>query len=397
VRGLRAAVVGGESVRAGIEARIRERYGAREVVLVDSGTTALRLALAAAEARRPGRPAAIPAYGCFDLVTAAAGARVRQVFYDVEPSTLQPHGASLDDALALEPSAVVIVHLYGLPVEMEETSRRARSAGALVVEDAAQGTGGELEGKPLGSFGSLSVLSFGRGKGLTGGGGGALLAHDAEGVETLGSLEGIPSPGAGRPRGWGDLLGAAAQWALGRPGIYGLPASLPFLHLGETRYAAPGAVATASAGSLGVLSETWEPSWEEAAVRRRNARGLLETLGHRSGLSPVEPVGGAVPGYLRLPFLASEEAADVLRGRRARALGIMPGYPLPLPELGAAEPDSAGSRLPYPGAEELVRRLFTFPTHGRLDPTSLKRLAELVAGGPSWAGPAPHEDRRDLR
>jgi len=397
VRGVRAAALGGESARAEIEARIRERYGAREVVLVDSGTTALRLALSAAEARRPGRPVAMPAYGCFDLVTAAVGAGVPQVFYDVEPSTLQPHAASLDDALAEGPSAVVAVHLYGIPVEMEETSRRARSAGALLVEDAAQGTGGELHGTPLGSFGSLSVLSFGRGKGLTGGGGGALLAHDAEGVETLRSLEGIPDPEVGRPRGWGDLVGAAAQWALGRPGIYGLPASLPFLHLGETRYASPGAVAAASAASLGILSETWERCWEEAAVRRRNARRLLETLDRRSGFSLLEPIGGAVPGYLRLSLLASEAAARVLRGRRARALGIMPGYPLPLPELEAAEPDSAGSRLRYPGAEELVRRLFTFPTHSRLDPASLKRLEALVGGGPSWAGAATHEDHRELK
>ncbi|HKK09003.1 MAG TPA: DegT/DnrJ/EryC1/StrS family aminotransferase, partial [Gemmatimonadota bacterium] len=343
-RGLRAALAPAGGAAREVRARLQDRFDPIQTLLLDSGTSALTLALAGSGPR--GAPVALPAYACYDVVTAALGAGMRPVFYDLDPRTLGPRRASLEAALAEGPAAVVAVHLYGVPVDMGHIVRRARSAGALVIEDAAQGIGGELAGSPLGTHASLSVLSFGRGKGLTGGGGGVLMAHDSAGTGALARLE-TPPARETPPPGWRDLAAATAQWALGRPGAYGLPASVPFLHLGETRYRRPSPPGPASAASMAIVAAAWRASWQEAAVRRETAGRLLEALSPASGLLRVRPPDGAVPGYLRLPLLASSDVTNAaLDGPRARQLGIMPGYPRPLPRLDPVRAGAEGQAPP---------------------------------------------------
>src|SRR5207237_8893759 len=141
--------------------------------LTGSGTTALTAALIGVLKDRPGA-VALPAYGCYDLATAADGANAPVLLYDLDPHTLAPDLPQLRDALRQGASAVVVVHFYGHPVDLGEVKRLAAERGALVIEDAAQAAGAKLDGRPVGTQSSLAVLSFGRGKGLTGGSGGAL-------------------------------------------------------------------------------------------------------------------------------------------------------------------------------------------------------------------------------
>ena len=92
---------------------LRTRFAASDVLLTGRGTTALQLTLAAVRAFAPDRPIALPAYCCFDIATAADGADVQVVLYDLDPETLGPDGPSLRRALEREPSAVVAAHLFG--------------------------------------------------------------------------------------------------------------------------------------------------------------------------------------------------------------------------------------------------------------------------------------------
>src|SRR5690606_21063576 len=112
-----------------------------------------------------------------------AGVRVR--LYDVDPATLSPDLDSLAAAIARGVDSIVVAHLYGFPVNMRGVLKLAMAAGIPVIEDAAQGAGGTLDDRLLGSFGALSVLSFGRGKGTTGGNGGALLLRDSSLAESF--------------------------------------------------------------------------------------------------------------------------------------------------------------------------------------------------------------------
>ncbi|HEX8692837.1 MAG TPA: DegT/DnrJ/EryC1/StrS family aminotransferase [Longimicrobium sp.] len=374
--GLRAALGAHDaSLRA---AELVERdWGARDVLLAGSGTAALALALRAAAASRPGAPAALPAYGCYDLATAADGADLPVVLYDVDPETLAPDPASFDRALAADPCAVVVVHHCGVPVDVERLAGRVADAGALLVEDAAQAVGARIGERAAGSLGPVAVLSFGRGKGLTGGAGGALLAHDGAGEAVVRRARLHVS---GTRSGWRELAGAAAQWALARPSLYALPAALPFLRLGDTVYRAPEPPEPLSRAAAAILAAGWEESLHEAAVRRRNA-GRLQWALAAAGARVPRPPANATAGFLRLPVLADGEAGRARAASPgARRLGIMPGYPRALCDLEGFRARVANADDGFPGARRLAEALFTLPTHSHLAEADLRRLEAWIAG-----------------
>jgi len=372
--GLGAALGGGDRARRTVEAWIRERYGARQVLLTDSGTSALALAMGAAARRAPGKPILLPSYSCYDLVTAAMAAAVEVAWYDIDPGTLQPDWTSLQERLNGGAAAVVVVHHYGIPADLARVrgliAARAHGDAPLLIEDAAQAIGGSLDGRPLGGFGDFGVLSFGRGKGLTGGGGGALLANGREAGDLVAGLAADV-----RPSGRGGLVSTGAQWLLARPSLYAVPASLPFLQLGATVFRAPHSPRGMAAANAGVLARTIPLQESEVQCRNRNASRLLRSAGSWS-IPVTGPGAGA--GYLRLPLLLPEAVAVLRESPEARRLGIMPGYPVPLPML-PGSPFRGGSA---PGAESLAARLVTLPVHSLLRETDLARIERVLE---AWA------------
>lgn len=358
---------------AEVEAWARRDDANRDVLLLDSGTSALSLALRATAGER-GRPVAIPAFACYDIATAVDGAGVPFVFYDIDPSTLGPDFASLRRALEAGADRVVLVHLYGVPVDLDLAGSLAREYGALLIEDAAQGSGGGWDGRTLGASGSLGILSFGRGKGITGGTGGALLANDARGRAALATARTLTGPGRTSLR---EVVALLAQWLLARRWLYWLPAALPFLGLGETTYRAPRPAARISAFACGVLRGTVRESGREEGIRRANAAALLARIAPQVGAAVAVPPRG-VAGYLRLPLLSSH--ADVLStgGDRSR-LGVMRSYPRPLTELRGFGARASGGGATFPGAQELSARLITIPVHSRLARVDLTCLEAWLA------------------
>src|SRR5690606_3760091 len=138
---------------------------------------------------------------------AAEFANVRVRLYDLDPDTLSPDLDSVSAAISRGVDAVLVAHLYGYPADVPAVTAMASRAGVPVIEDAAQGAAGRLGAATLGSFGPFTVLSFGRGKGLTGGKGGALLAI---GEEAASALESVALNGR-RSRGIAELAAASAQ------------------------------------------------------------------------------------------------------------------------------------------------------------------------------------------
>jgi len=219
VAGAAGLLSGPGSARAFVTATLARNYGSDDVLLTDSGTGALTLAIGASLAGQPGASVALPAYGCYDLATAADGAGSPVLLYDLDPATLAPDLASLRRALERGARAVVLAHWYGIPVDPESVSA-AGAAGVTVIEDAAQGAGAAWRGRQLGSFGDLAVLSFGRGKGNTAGRGGALVAHGAPGSAAFARAH--PQVARAR-RGAQECVQLKAQWLLGRSALYAVP------------------------------------------------------------------------------------------------------------------------------------------------------------------------------
>lgn len=377
---LRAGLIGSSGNRAAfsaLESRIRAEYGSNAVLLTDSGTSALALAMAGAGQRgnRPPR-VLLPAYGCYDLATAADAADAEVLLYDLDPATLSPDLDSLDRALAQGAEAIVVVHLYGVPVDLAAIQEAARRAGALLIEDAAQGVGASVGSRPAGGVGSLGVLSFGRGKGRTGGGGGALLANDPAGLAALERVRSrlLPARGGGSQ----DWIALAAQWLLGRPTLYGLPAALPWLGLGETPYHPAHPPRSMSGLSARVLGITWALAAAEAEHRRTSGGWWLDRLRGSGMATPVRPPAGTTPGWLRFPVLATAASRSLLGEQAFRRMGVMSGYPLPLGRLPGFEARVVNPESPAPGAARLADSLFTLPTHSLVSPAERAVLARML-------------------
>ncbi len=370
-----AALSGGSAAgraESEIGAWLERSFSPRRWQLVDSGTSALRLALQHAVAGRATRRVALPAYGCYDLATACDGAKVEVVWYDIDPATLGPDWVSYEAALGADPAAVVLVHLYGVPVDLDRATVLAQSRGVRVIEDAAQGAGGSWQGRALGSFGDYAVLSFGRGKGITGGGGGALLLHSEAALDPI--MPTLP-PGHGGLR---RLVLALAQKGLSRPWIYWLPAALPFLGLGDTPYLTPHLPTGMAAASLGLLAGNLAASEPEAEARRYAAAHYHALLSPPSDCALPRIPAGAVAGYLRFPVVAPATNVAARLVKSGARWGLAPGYPTSLQDLTGFTRGGVPAGPDMPGARLLAQRLVTLPTHGGIGPADREAVAELL-------------------
>jgi perosamine synthetase len=363
--GFLAAVRGDRGARERVQRALGAFYGVTRVLLTDSGTSALTLAMGSAMATTGRKLIALPGYCCYDLVTALNGAGAEVVFYDIDPATLNPDWSSFASALAAGPAAVVVAHLYGLPVDMPRVMDLAEHHHTVVIEDSAQGIGGSIAGRPLGAFGHLRVLSFGRGKGVTAGRGGALLV----GAGWRGAVACAAGDRAVGLAGLGALIGQAI---LGRPTLYRIPMSTPLLALGETQYREPSPVRTMSVVSAAVVEQNWKDRQAESVIRRRTASRFIALLEKSDRVSIPGPVQGAESGWLRLPIILRGTTHGDREMLRARELGIMPGYPRSLDTLAATPPPRSSASLP--GASRLAAELWTLPTHSLISESDFARL-----------------------
>jgi len=160
------------------ERRWAEYVGVKEATMTASGTDALRAALAGLGIG-PGDEVIVPA--CTYMATALAVVAVGAipVIVDIDESiTLDP--AAFEKAIGPNVKAVIPVHMWGLPCDMDAIMPIAAKHGIHVVEDACQGVGGAYKGKMLGSFGKISAFSFNYYKNISSGEGGAIVTDDED-------------------------------------------------------------------------------------------------------------------------------------------------------------------------------------------------------------------------
>ena len=355
---------------------LEREYSADQALLFGSGTQALQVALRLAMRQVEGAVVALPAFTCFDVAAAAVGARARVRLYDIDPTTLAPDLASLERILARGIRIAVIAPLYGFPVDWDALSALLARFGAIAVEDAAQGNHATWRGRILGSLGPISVLSFGRGKGWTGGNGGALLIRDQPPWRGLReSLKDMSAGHAGRAAELRVLTALAAQWALGRPAYYAIPHAIPWLHLGETVYKQPEPPRAMTHAASACLASTRSAAVREAVARHTRAVELVDAIEWGSAVRPIPPLPGATPGYLRLPLRLAHGVEGFPEPKVATRLGIAPSYPSTLAVIPEVRPWMDDATVGWPGAEDLVRTLCTLPTHSLV---SGPERAELI-------------------
>lgn len=172
-----ATFVLGEAVEQ-FESEFAAYVGARHCVAVNSGTSALHLALLAAGVG-PGHEVITPANTFIAVAEAVSYTGATPVFVDINPATANVDPGAVKRALTPRTRAIVPVHLYGRPADLDPLLELAEQRGVCLIEDACQAHGAHYKGRPVGGLGFAGAFSFYPTKNLSAWGeGGALVTND---------------------------------------------------------------------------------------------------------------------------------------------------------------------------------------------------------------------------
>jgi perosamine synthetase len=152
---------------------IGKKYG----IAVSSGTAALEIAVKSLNLPE-GSEVIVPTFTIISCVQAIIKAGLKPVLVDSDYRTFNMSPEEVERKITKNTKAIMIVHIYGLPVDVEPIIDIARKYNLLIIEDAAEVIGQNYKGKLCGSFGNISVFSFYPNKHITTGEGGMILTDD---------------------------------------------------------------------------------------------------------------------------------------------------------------------------------------------------------------------------
>ena len=330
---------------AAFEKEFASYCSSREAVGVNSGTSALHLALLAAGVGAGDQVITTP-FTFVATVAAIEWVGATPVYVDIEPESYNLDPKRLEEALTPRTKAILPVHLYGQPADMDPILEIARARRIRVIEDAAQAHGAEYKGRRAGSMGDLACFSFYPGKSLGAyGEAGAVVTSDPEYAQTVRLLR---SWGESR-RYYHDLRGFNYRME----GMQGAILRVKLRHL-----------------------ERW------TELRRANA-ALYDSLLKDSGVIPPRQMSYARHVYtvyaIRTPH--RDALSESLTGA-----GIQHGihYPIPV-HLQRAYRDSRYGEGTFPVAERIAKEVLSLPMYPELQRAQIERVCEVVCNSKASA------------
>jgi len=162
-----------------LEEGMAARTGRRHGIAVCNGSAALEVAVAALDLG-PGDEVIMPTFTIISCAAAIVRSGAIPVVVDADPATWNMNVDQVAQKITPRTRAIMVVHIYGLPVDMEPILTLAERHDLYVIEDAAEAIGQNYYGRPCGSFGDISVLSFYPNKHVTTGEGGMVLTNDEQ-------------------------------------------------------------------------------------------------------------------------------------------------------------------------------------------------------------------------
>jgi dTDP-4-amino-4,6-dideoxygalactose transaminase len=317
------------------EALLEHEVGSRRALLTTSCTDALEMAAILLEIG-PGDEVIVPSYTFVSTINAFVLRGAVPVFADIRADTLNLDESQLDALITPRTKAIVPVHYAGVGCEMDTIMAIARRHGLHVVEDNAQGLFANYRGRPLGSFGALSTLSFHETKNVSSGEGGALLVNDPALVERA---EIIHEKGTNRAQ---FFRGQVDKYTWVDVGSSFLPSDL---------------LAAFLLAQLEARAEIQERRRQIWTTYADGLGGWAQTHGVRLPTIPAECEQPFHMFYLLFPSLAERQAMiDRLRDRGI--LSVFHYVPLHLSPMGMRFGGRAGS---CPVTEHVADRLLRLP------------------------------------
>jgi dTDP-4-amino-4,6-dideoxygalactose transaminase len=319
--------------------------GAADAVAVNSGTSALQLALVAAGVGPGDEVITVP----FTFVATAAAIEytgARPIFVDIDERSFTMDASRIEAAVTPRTKAIVPVHLYGQPADMDPIRAIAARHGLTVIEDAAQAHGARYKDRPAGSLGDLACFSFYPSKNLGAyGEGGMVVTGRADAAARIRAL-----------RDWG-------QETKYRHTMRGFNARMDALQ---------GAILRVKLGYL--------PAW--IAARRAHAARYHALLAGTGLTRPIEMPYAAHAYHLYTVRLRDRDALAAALGAEGVHTGLH--YPMPVHRQ-PAYADLGYAAGAFPVAERVANEVLSLPMFPELTAEQIATVAAAVrrAGVPA--------------
>ena len=172
------------------EAQFATRVQRKQAVAVSSGTAALDLAVEALGIG-PGDEVILPSFTIISCISQIVRSGAKPVLVDSDPLTWNMDSNQIAEKITKRTKAIMIVHIFGLPVDMDPIINIATKHNIKIIEDAAEMHGQSYKNKPCGSFGDISTFSFYPNKHITTGEGGMVVTDDEQLAEDCRSLRNL--------------------------------------------------------------------------------------------------------------------------------------------------------------------------------------------------------------
>ena len=311
---------------------------AQHAVAVDSGTSALELALRAYDIG-PGDEVITAANTFIASALAVSYTRATPVFVDIDPQTYTIDPSKLEKAISRRTKAIMPVHLYGQPADMDAILDIARTYKLTVIEDACQAHGARYKGKRVGSLGHTAAFSFYPGKNLGAyGDGGTIVTNDSRVVECI------------------QMLRNYGQQQKYHHVLRGFNRRLDTLQAAVLRV------------KLQHL-DTWN------AMRRKHAALYSRLLADSEIGTPVEADYAESVWHLYVIRTANRDALQMQLNRRGIATGIH--YPIPI-HLQPAYQDLGYRKGDFPVTEHYAEQILSVPMYPELTVPMIQHVAEVL-------------------
>ncbi|WP_139556663.1 DegT/DnrJ/EryC1/StrS family aminotransferase [Methylotetracoccus oryzae] len=172
------------------ETEFAARIGRKHGIAVCNGTAAIDAAVEALGIG-PGDEVILPTFTIISCVLQIVRSGAKPVFVDADPRTWNMDVTQIECKITSRTKAIMVVHIYGLPVDMDPVLELAERYELKIIEDAAEAIGQTYRGRPCGSFGEISTFSFYPNKHITTGEGGMILTDDDDIAEACRSLRNL--------------------------------------------------------------------------------------------------------------------------------------------------------------------------------------------------------------
>lgn len=334
----RAGFIGGPNVT-----RFEEDYAAfcetRRCVGVASGTDALRFALQAAGVK-PGDEVITVAHTFIATTEAISQVGAKPIFVDIQPDTWNMDAGQIESRLTPQTAAIVPVHLYGQPADMDPIMEIAARHGLAVIEDACQAHGARYKGRRAGSIGDIGCFSFYPGKNLGAyGEAGAVTTND---VDMANFIAKIRDHGQ-KTKYYHDIEGYNGRLDAIQAGVLGIKLK----HL-----------------------QNWN------AARRALAERYCQLLGDVTEVTlPTEAPHVESVYHLFVVLVDQRDELQSFMADKGVATGLH--YPLPL-HLQEAYRDFGYKQGDLPVAESVAKRLLSLPMYPELTPEQIQYVADCI-------------------